>query len=41
MDNNLLKIEELYVNAEDKEILKGIIDLLYSHTETKDVQMLS
>lgn len=24
MDNNLLKIEELYVNAEDKEILKGI-----------------
>ena len=25
MDNNLLKIEELYVNAEDKEILK--IDL--------------
>ena len=22
MDNNLLKIEELYVNAEDKEILK-------------------
>lgn len=24
MDNNLLKIEELYVNAEDKEILRGI-----------------
>ena len=24
MDNNLLKIEELYVNAEDKEILKNI-----------------
>lgn len=24
MNNNLLKIEELYVNAEDKEILKGI-----------------
>ena len=24
MDNNLLKIEELYVNAEDKEILKGV-----------------